>query len=32
MCSAPITDALRLADAVRGMQAGPRIIELPRGD
>ena len=32
MCSAPITDASRLADAVRDMQAGPRIIELPRGD
>jgi uncharacterized protein YyaL (SSP411 family) len=32
MCSAPITDAARLADAVHEMQAGPRIIELPRGD
>ncbi|MEX0682997.1 MAG: DUF255 domain-containing protein [Dehalococcoidia bacterium] len=29
MCSAPITEPDRLADVVRGMVAGPRIIELP---
>jgi uncharacterized protein YyaL (SSP411 family) len=30
MCSAPITEPERLADAVTAMMAGPRIIELPR--
>jgi uncharacterized protein YyaL (SSP411 family) len=29
MCSPPVTDPERLGEAVRGMLAGPRVIELP---
>ncbi len=29
MCSPPVSEAGRLADTVAGMQAGPRVIELP---